>query len=121
MPNQNKNVSFRFSGFALKRDQIYVLQTEDILEILLGKYFYEIVFETDSAVDRPSESVSITPTVNEAKGSNGVWESVDDGKMLIYTPPNVDASAKVFAVVNRCIFLKQLAFLLSPHRLLPMI
>lgn len=103
---------------------MYVLHTEDVLEILLGKYFYQIVFETDSAIDQPTESVSIAPAVTEVKGSDGVWESVDDGKLLIFTPKNVNASNKVFAiltinlfytfVVIRCIFKPSLLFYILP-------
>lgn len=85
-------------GFALKKDELYVLKPDDILEILLGKYFYEIVFETDSVTDQRSDKASVSavgPPVTTVKSVNGVWESVDDGKLLIFTPSNVKASNKV--------------------------
>lgn len=74
-------------GFALKHDQLYELRTGDVLEILLGKYFYEIVFETDVTEDQKSDS-----PVTAVKDT---WESVDDGKLLIFTPKDVKASNKV--------------------------
>lgn len=83
-------------GFALKKDQDYLLQIGDVLEILLGKHFYEIVFETDSTSDRKSDAGSTAPPVTTEKDINGVWESVDDGKLLIFTPNNVKASNKVY-------------------------
>ncbi|KAG4070370.1 hypothetical protein HA402_006512 [Bradysia odoriphaga] len=85
------------NGFALKKDQMYVLQPDDVLEILLGKYFYEIVFETDSAADQRTDKVSVSPTVATVKSADVVWESVGDGKLLIFTPANVRASNKIAA------------------------
>ncbi len=85
------------------KDRMYVIQPADVLEILLGKYFYEIVFESDSNSEKPIENVSVHPTVavTELKDSNGnVWESVDNGKLLIFTPNNVRASNKVSTVFS---------------------
>lgn len=88
----------QFTGFALTKDRTYDLQTDDILEILLGKYLYEIEFEPDATSGTsPQRTASeiVAPPVTTAKGTNGVWKSVDDGKMLIFTPDNVKASSKV--------------------------
>lgn len=68
------------------------MQTGDVLEVLLGKYFYEVVFEAESGDD--SNCVNSAPVTTE-KGPNGVWDSVDGGKMLVFTPKNVKASNKV--------------------------
>lgn len=74
---------------------MYELRSGDVLEILLGKHFYEIAFETDVTEDQKSDSVSAAP-VTAVKDINGVWESVDDGKLLIFTPNDVKSSNKVF-------------------------
>lgn len=80
---------------------MYELTADDVLEILLGKYFYEIIFETDSTGDQQTDRPSAVPTVTAMKDTNGVWESVDDGKMLIFTPNNLQASNKVFTILNK--------------------
>lgn len=80
----------------MKSDQIYELKADDVLEILLGKYFYEIMFETNSISEQDTDGPSTAPAVTAVKGSSGVWESVGDGKVLIFTPNNVKASNKVF-------------------------
>lgn len=81
----------------MKKDQMYVLQPNDVLEVLLGKYFYEIVFETDPATSnqRSDKVPSVSPKIATVKNANGTWESVGDGKLLIFTPNNVRASNKV--------------------------
>lgn len=95
MTKRKEHFQQKLPGFALKKDQTYFLQTGDILEILLGKYFYEIVFEMNSDGNHQTDKLSVAPPVTAAKNENGVWESVDDGKMLIFTPNNVKASNKV--------------------------
>lgn len=85
----------------MKIDQMYELRADDVLEILLGKYFYEIIFETDSTGDQQTDSPSAVPPVTAMKDTNGIWESVDDGKMLIFTSNNLQASNKVFTILNK--------------------
>lgn len=87
-----------FLGFALKKDQIYELHPGDILEILWGKYLYEIIFDTGTSTSRSSESNIVSSAVTSVPETsmNGVWENVDQGKMLIFTPNNVKVSNKVF-------------------------
>lgn len=85
-----------FPGFALKKDQVYELQPGDVLEILLGKYFYEIIFETD-IIAKQSDIVLIKTPVTSVVDTNfnGEWESVDKGNLLVFTPNGVKASSKV--------------------------
>ncbi|KAJ6647211.1 Bifunctional polynucleotide phosphatase/kinase [Pseudolycoriella hygida] len=78
------------NGFAMKKDQMYTMQEGDVLEVLLGKYFYEIEFHVESTIV-PEAAVP----VNAVKCPTGVWESVDGGKMLIFTPNNMRASNKI--------------------------
>lgn len=87
-----------FTGFALKKDEIYHIEQGDVLEILLGKYQYEIIFETTTNSSKNSESTSVSSAINSVaeNGIDGVWENVEQGQLLVFTPNKVKASKKVF-------------------------
>lgn len=69
--------SSRINGFALKHDQMYELWIGDLLEILRGKYCYKIIFEVDHSLN--------------------VWESVDNGNLLIFSSDGVKGGKQIAA------------------------
>lgn len=76
------------------------LQHGDILEVVYGRHPFEIVFkpppdgkksETDNITMK--ENVIATPNVEAT--STESWDSVENGKLIIYTSKGVKASSKI--------------------------
>ena len=111
------------NGFAIKKNETYVLKHADRLELLLGQYVHCIEFEPPPVTDEDKtgqlerkhkfEEVD-APTMNKRSCNEDVglcmdknenddlkenledkWEEIDNGKLLIYTAKNVTPRSKV--------------------------
>jgi len=106
------------NGLALTRNETQVLRHGDRLEVLLGQYIYKVEFELPPSIEE------IVTEENEKKRKldedstvkkkvccelfkkdafaevsvhtrEGEWETIDNGKLLIYTAKHVVAQSKV--------------------------
>ena len=110
--------SSALNGFVLEKDKPYEAFHGDVLEVLLSKYKYEIVFDPAPAAEKPQKSSrqsekrkqdeSIKREHPEKKAKlvvkpNGEdkWESFDGDKLLVFTSKNVTSSDKVCFVVHQ--------------------
>lgn len=106
------------NGLALRKSETQVLRHGDRLEILLGKYIYRVEFEPPPSVDKikiegdvkkrkfdetsrvnkkvcgESLNTDVGEPISESK-----WETIDTGKLLIYTAKQVVARPKVKRIV----------------------
>jgi len=114
------------NGLALTRSETQVLRHGDRLEILLGQYIYKVEFEPLPSIEeigteknkkkRKLEDSTVKKKVccelfkKDAVADvseptrEGEWETIDNGKLLIYTAKHVVAQSKVtqsalFAVI----------------------
>lgn len=104
------------NGLALERSETQVLRHGDCLEILLGQYMYRVEFEPPPSVDKiKTEGDGKKRKFNEASRVNkkvcgaslnmdigepiseSKWETIDNGKLLIYTAKHVVAQPKIAA------------------------
>lgn len=99
------------NGFALKKSGTQVLRHGDKLEILLGQYIHIVEFEPPPSVDGNKRKLDETSIVNKKlcgeslekdsglatpkTSSDSKWETIDNGKLLIYTSKHVVAQSKV--------------------------
>lgn len=106
------------NGLALTRNETQVLRHGDRLEILLGQYIYKVEFEPPASIEeiRTEENekkrkLDEDSTVNKKMcceflkkdvvadvsepAREGEWETIDNGKLLIYTAEHVVAQSKV--------------------------
>lgn len=108
------------NGLALTRNETQVLRHGDRLEVLLGQYIYKVEFELPPSIEE------IVTEENEKKRKldedstvkkkvccelfkkdavaevtvhtrEGEWETIDNGKLLIYTAKQVVAQSKIAA------------------------
>lgn len=106
------------NGLALKKSETQVLRHGDRLEILLGQYVYRVEFEPPPSVDKiRTEGDGKKRKLDEASrvnkklcdeslnmdvdepNSESKWETIDNGKLLIYTAKHVVAQPKVKRIV----------------------
>lgn len=106
------------NGLALKKSETQVLRHGDRLEILLGQYIYRVEFEPPPSVDKIiTEGDGKKRKLDEANrvnkklyceslnmvidepSSESKWETIDNGKLLIYTAKHVVAQPKVKRIV----------------------
>lgn len=93
------------NGYALKKYSTYGLIHGDILELRLGHHQYEIVFDPppkESSEETPAkkpklDSFNIMMKASAQDNSQGLWESIDDNKLLIFTPHDVKHSELISA------------------------
>ncbi|KAK6623979.1 hypothetical protein RUM44_010836 [Polyplax serrata] len=111
------------NGMALKKDSTVTVKHGDRIEILLGQYIHVIEFEPppDTTGNLKKTRKSVSSSASDSQTSNksakhvleveddkstakrsrldikSDWESVDDGKLLVYTPENVKPSCKIAA------------------------
>lgn len=106
------------NGLALARNETIVLRHGDRLEMLFGQYIYKVEFEPPPSIEeiRTEENekrrkLDEDSTVNKKMccellkknvvadvsepGREGEWETIDNGKLLIYTAKHVVAQSKV--------------------------
>lgn len=106
------------NGFALKKNDTHVLRHGDRLEILLGQFTHIIEFEPPPSLEdkriegggtkRKLDETSIMNKKLHGKSqkkdtgldvsqasSDSKWETIDNGKLLIYTSKHVVAQSKV--------------------------
>jgi hypothetical protein len=106
------------NGLALTRNETQVLRHSDRLEILLGQYIYKVEFEPSPSNEeiRTEENekkrkLEEDSTLNKKvccellkkdavadvsePTREGEWETIDNGKLLIYTAKHVVAQSKV--------------------------
>lgn len=106
------------NGFALKKSDTQVLRHGDKLEILLGQYTHIVEFEPPPSIediriegDGKKRKLGETSIVNKKlcdespkkdtgldtykTSSDSKWETIDNGKLLIYTSKHVTAQSKV--------------------------
>lgn len=120
------------NGFVLKKNDNQVLRHGDRLEILLGQYTHIVEFESPPSIediriegDGNKRKFDETNIVNKKvcaasqkmdtgldiskMSSDSEWETIDNGKLLIYTSKHVVAQSKVkrnASVVFVCIIRK---------------
>ncbi|XP_069681429.1 uncharacterized protein F21D5.5 isoform X3 [Periplaneta americana] len=109
------------NGLALKKSETNILKHGDRLEILLGQHIHEIEFdpppvtevnkceennkkrkleEADKVMKKKCDESLINDTQKENKpcdvepSAESKWETVDNGKLLIYTTKNVISRSK---------------------------
>jgi hypothetical protein len=106
------------NGLALKKGETQVLRHGDRLEVLLGQYVYRVEFEPPPSVEKirsegderkrkHDEASSVSKKVCSDSLSVDVgdpspdskWETIDNGKLLIYTAKNVVAQSKVKVII----------------------
>ncbi|XP_069681428.1 uncharacterized protein F21D5.5 isoform X2 [Periplaneta americana] len=112
------------NGLALKKSETNILKHGDRLEILLGQHIHEIEFdpppvtevnkceennkkrkleEADKVMKKKCDESLINDTQKENKpcdvepSAESKWETVDNGKLLIYTTKNVISRSKIAA------------------------
>ncbi|XP_021925510.1 uncharacterized protein F21D5.5 isoform X2 [Zootermopsis nevadensis] len=101
------------NGFALKKSGTQVLRHGDKLEILLGQYIHIVEFEPPPSVDGNKRKLDETSILNKKlcgeslekdsglatpkTSSDSKWETIDNGKLLIYTSKHVVAQSKIAA------------------------
>lgn len=106
------------NGLALTRNETHILRHGDRLEILLGQYIYKVEFEPPPSIEKirteeneKKRKLDEDSTVNKkvccellrkdavADASEptreGEWETIDNGKLLIYTAKHVVVQSKV--------------------------
>lgn len=105
------------NGLALTRNENQVLRHGDRLEILLGQYIYKVEFEPPPSIEeiRTEENKKKRKLEDSAENKKvcrellkkdavadvseptreGEWETIDNGKLLIYTAKHVVAKSKV--------------------------
>ena len=106
------------NGLALTRNETQVLRHGDRLEILLGQYIHKVEFEPPPSIEKmkteeneKKRKLDEDSTVNKKvccellkkdavadvsePTSEGEWETIDNGKLLIYTAKHVVAQSKV--------------------------
>ncbi|PNF40657.1 hypothetical protein B7P43_G05911 [Cryptotermes secundus] len=104
------------NGLALKKSETQVLRHGDRLEILLGQYVHRVEFEPPPSVDKlrterdgKKRKLDEASRVNkklcdeslnmdvDEPSSESKWETIDNGKLLIYTAKHVVAQPKIAA------------------------
>jgi len=95
------NPSALEGGLLLSQGESRKLQHGDAFEFLEGLFKHRICFEPPPKAPREaSEAPLEAPKPKLAKlfekngSSTGTWETVDQGRMLVYTPHNVIHSTK---------------------------
>lgn len=106
------------NGLALKKGETQVLRHGDRLEILLGQYIYKVEFEPLPSIEEirtegneRKRKLDEDSTVNKKMcrelskkdavvdvsepTPKGEWETIDNGKLIIYTAKHVVAQSKV--------------------------
>jgi hypothetical protein len=106
------------NGLALKKGETQVLRHGDRLELLFGKFIYRVEFEPHPSLEKMKtegdgrkrkldEATSVNKKVcseslNMDVGERNLesrWETIDNGKLLIYTGKHVVAQPKVRRIV----------------------
>lgn len=116
------------NGFALKKSETQVLKHGDRLEILLGQYIHRVEFQSPPSMEIKTEGDGKKRKLDEISlvgkkvcceslkrdsvmditepSSDSKWESIDNGKLLIYTAKNVVAQSKVKRNTFNCMNMK---------------
>ncbi|KAL5289407.1 hypothetical protein ACFFRR_009507 [Megaselia abdita] len=76
------------NGLLLNQGKYCLLKHGDIIEMVYGKFPYELTFDPE-----PDYEQSIKKPKLEQTG--GQWDSVDNGKLVIYTTGGVKSSSKI--------------------------
>lgn len=78
------------NGMMLNQGKDCVVKHGDIIELVYGKFPYEIVFNADA-----DEAQAKKPKLEQEVVGAGKWDSVDNGKLVIYTTGGVKSSNKI--------------------------
>ncbi|XP_055905980.1 uncharacterized protein F21D5.5 [Eupeodes corollae] len=86
------------NGFMADQGTKVVALHGDVLEIVYGRHPFEIVFKppppTLSSEEKPM-AIDDDESVPSSDDSKDPWQSIDNGKLVIYTPKGVKSSKKV--------------------------
>lgn len=80
------------NGMMLNQGKDCIVKHGDKIELVYGKFPYEIVFNAES-----EEGEVKKPKLEEQVVDAGKWDSVDNGKLVIYTTGGVKSSNKIAA------------------------
>lgn len=90
------------NGYALRKGATYTLAHGDLIELRLGLYEYEINFDPPPEIPQnepPQKKIKQAfPIFSQQAGqktSEGVWESIDDKALLIFTSRGVTPRSKI--------------------------
>lgn len=77
------------NGMMLNQGKECLVKHGDMIELVYGKFPYEIVF------DPKSEYVQAKKPKLEEEAGSAKWDSVENGKLVIYTTTGVKSSSKI--------------------------
>ncbi|KAI4456547.1 bifunctional polynucleotide phosphatase/kinase [Holotrichia oblita] len=92
-----------YNGYTMKKDTTYGFSHGDKIEVVLGKFMYEVVFESqDLNTNSPNKKLKLSNASSSVEEStvipnhfNGSWQFIDNS-LLIYTP-DVDVKGNKIA------------------------
>lgn len=82
-----------YNGYTMRKDTIYAFSHGDKIEVVLGKFMYEVVFESQGSVtSSPNKKLKLSNASSNGGSTmtTGSWQCIDNS-LLIYTP---DANVK---------------------------
>lgn len=90
------------NGFVMKQEEAYEVVEGDVLSLVYNSDFqYEVVFERTSSntikAKRPSEEELVNDLTKRTKTENDRWDSVENGKCMVFTSRGVEGSTKIAA------------------------
>ncbi|XP_060535853.1 uncharacterized protein F21D5.5 [Cylas formicarius] len=100
------------NGFALKYGQVYSLKHGDLLELRFGEHKFKVIFDPDpdaNGEQSPKKQKMDFPVfhLNKVKtklsekdnslSNSGVWESINNNELLIFTCENCTGKSKIAA------------------------
>lgn len=94
--------SAAINGFVMKQEEAYEVVEGDVLSLVYNSDFqYEVAFEgtSSSAVraKRPSEEELMNDSLKRSKTETDQWDSVENGKCMVFTSKGVEGSSKIAA------------------------